>query len=262
MLTKHHLIRFTAAKSLLITLLFVILWGSAAQSQTQFAGWAATFQNYKLTSKTGFYFDIQWRSTDQWQQMHALLIRPGINLYLTPSLTATAGYAFIPQQRISGGVTGYQPEHRTWEQLVFTHPLRKTHVSHTLTTHTVKPTLAHRLRLEQRYLPRHHAEGNRLVRDGHRYAGRLRYFARAITPLGNPDAGWFAAVQNEIFFNIGDNSAVNGKFFDQNRAYVAAGYRCSRQFDMEIGYMNQYINGAGSNSTNNHILQLATYVRL
>jgi hypothetical protein len=253
-------------KSLLISGLIFCGLIRPAFAQTQFAGWAATFQNYKLSPRTGLYFDAQWRSTGQVRQMQALLLRPGINFYLTPSLTGTVGYAFIPQQRVSGGVEGYLPEHRVWEQLVFTHAV-KLGAHHTGTRHHsdvhqhAMATLQHRLRLEQRFIPRHHAEGGELVHDGHRYAGRLRYFARAVVPLSG-QAGWFAAVQNEIFFNAANASFVNGKFFDQNRAYLAAGYRLSKQFDMELGYMNQYISGAGANSTNNHIVQLATYLRL
>ena len=265
-------------RSITLILLLLAAYPRFARSQTNFAGWLGTFQNYKITNRTGLYFDAQLRSTGQWQQVHALLLRPGINLYLTPSLTATAGYAYIPQQRISGNVTGHLPEHRTWQQLLFTHPIfpRQGHASAhhpgASAHHLPVATLTHRLRLEQRFLPKHHAEGNALVQNGHRYAGRIRYFARTVLPLSRQQPGdaaavpftkgFFAAVQNEIFFNIGNASAVNGKVFDQNRAYVAAGYRCNRQFDMEIGYMNQYISGAAGNSTNNHILQVATYIRL
>ena len=228
-------------------LLIILFAGGSAKAQTQFMGWAATFQNYKVNDKFGLYFDAQWRSTAQVQQMNALLLRPGINFYLSPAFTFTTGYAFIPQQRISNGVTGYLPEHRIWEQLVFTHKVK-----------AARATVSHRMRLEHRFIPRHHAEGNSLVRDGHRTAGRLRYFTRAVVPLGStPGKGMFAAVQNEIFFHTAD-----GGSFDQNRAYVAAGYRMSRQLDLEMGYMNQYIAGAGGVSTNNHILQVATYIRL
>ena len=252
-----------------------------AAAQTQFTGWLATFQNYKLSPKFGLYFDGQFRSTNQWRQMNALLLRPGVNFYFSPALTGTVGYAYISQQRVSSGVTGYLPEHRTWQQLTYTHT---THLG----PHARTTTIAHRLRLEQRYIPKHHAEGNSLVHDRHVYAGRFRYFTRAVIPLGgvhspaassvNPSTtaplqqgaassraftqGFFAAIQNEIFLNIGDPSPVNGKVFDQNRAYMAVGYRWSRQFDVEMGYLNQYISGAGSNSTNNHVLQVATYIRL
>jgi len=251
-----------------------------AQAQAQFSGWLATFQNYKLSPKWGVYFDIQYRSTDQWKQMNSLLIRPGVNYYFKPNLIGTVGYAIIPQQRISGGVTGYMPEHRVWEQLIVTHNARLSHKAR-------MTGIQHRFRLEQRSIPKFHADGNSLVHDKHVYAGRFRYFTRAVIPIGGvrtvtappadgsmassvrPGAtskaftsGFFAAVQNEIFLNIGDNSAVNKKVFDQNRAYLAVGYRCSKQFDVEMGYLNQYINGAGRNSTANHVLQVATYVRL
>jgi hypothetical protein len=272
-------------KSLLISGLIFCGLTRPTFAQTQFAGWVGTFQNYKLSKTFGFYFDAQFRSTDQVRQMQALLLRPGINLYITPRLTGTVGYAFIPQQRINSGVEGYLPEHRVWEQLMYTHPVKIGHsAAHTgsgnsVAHHRAMPTLTHRLRLEQRYLPKHHPEGDQLVRDGHREAHRLRYFFRGIIPLSpQPDQaamagsgpaksaaftkGFFAAVQNEIFFNLGDRSAVNGKLFDQNRMLLAGGYRLSKQFDMELGYMNQYISGAGTNSTNNHIVQLATYLRL
>jgi len=228
-------------------LLIILFAGGSAKAQTQFMGWGATFINYKASEKFGLYFDAQYRSTDQLQQLNQLLLRPGVNFYLSPSFTFTTGYSFIPQQRVSAGVTGYLAEHRIWEQLVFTHKVK-----------AVRATVSHRTRLEQRFIPRHRAEGNSLVGDGHRAAGRLRYFTRGIVPLGSsPDKGIFAAVQNEIFFHT-----ANGGSFDQNRAYVSAGYRTSRQLDLEMGYMNQYIAGADGASANNHILQVATYIRL
>jgi len=53
---------------------------------------------------------------------------------------------------------------------------------------------------------------------------------------------------------------VNGKTFDQNRFYVALGYRISK-IDMELGYMNQYTKTASGSITNN-IGQFAVYKRL
>src|SRR5437899_1388878 len=125
-------------------------------AQSQFAGWLGTFQNYKLNDRIGLYFDGQLRSTGQLEQVQALMIRPGINFYLTPRLTATAGYAYIHQQRRSGEVTGYLPEHRSWQQLVYTYPV---HFSHAARATAVQ----HRLRLEQRFLPKHHVAGNSLA---------------------------------------------------------------------------------------------------
>jgi hypothetical protein len=106
--------------------------------------------------------------------------------------------------------------------------------------------------------------GNELATDGFDFAQRLRYFVRAIYPLKKSTAftkGSFISLQNELFLNIGNTDAVNGKFFDQNRAYGSIGYRFSPVFDLEIGYMNQYISGRSSNISNN-ILQLAGYLRI
>ena len=82
---KHHL-RLTI---LMAMLSIAIIRPAAAQSQ--FSGWGATFQNYKLSPKWGFYFDIQYSSADQWKQMHSLLIRPGVNYYVKSNITGTVG---------------------------------------------------------------------------------------------------------------------------------------------------------------------------
>jgi len=100
-----------------------------AIAQTQFTGWLATFQNYKMTDRTGIYFDGQLRSTAQVQQVHSLLLRPGLNIYFNPALTGTVGYAYIHQQRLAGGVTGYLPEHRIWQQLLYTHKIKIPHAA-------------------------------------------------------------------------------------------------------------------------------------
>ncbi|MBD0351761.1 MAG: DUF2490 domain-containing protein, partial [Flavisolibacter sp.] len=95
----------------------------------------------------------------------------------------------------------------------------------------------------------------------------LRYFIRNIVPLTKltKDAsfskGFFFALQDEVFGNVGNTKAVNGKFFDQNRLYGAFGYRLPYKIDVEAGYMHQYISTV-SNHVNNHIVQLAVYKRL
>ena len=104
-----------------------------------------------------------------------------------------------------------------------------------------------------------------LKRDGSLYANRIRYFIRNVIPLQHQKAfskGLFAALQNEVFVNIGNKANVNGKYFDQNRLYLALGYRINPSFDLETGYLNQYINGRNNSFINNHVWQLAGYLRL
>jgi hypothetical protein len=222
-------------------------------AQSQFSGWLASMHTVKTGAKTSIHADVQWRSSDEFKHMQSLLIRTGLNYHLNKKVILTAGYAFVENRRTIGSVHGYAPEHRLWEQVVYNHKLKKLMV-------------AHRLRLEQRFISTSKVVNNELDNNGSVYANRLRYFIRNILPLRSKtetfSKGLFAALQNELFFNIGNTANVNGKFFDQNRVYVAMGYRLNPSFDLETGYLNQYINGRNTAFTNNHVWQLAGYLRL
>ncbi len=239
-------------KKLIVSVLTVSLASLTSLAQTQFSGWTGIFSMVKTGKKTSLHTDVQWRSTDNIRGTQTLLLRPGINFHLNKKVILTAGYAYISNQRTIGDVTGYAPEHRIWEQLIINHKVRTAAVSH-------------RFRLEQRFISKTVVVNNELEHDGSLPAHRFRYFIRNIVPLKKQSSfkkGAFAALQNEIFVNIGNNDNVNGKFFDQNRLYLAAGYRLGEKADLETGYMNQYVSGSGTRITNNHIFQLAGYLRL
>lgn len=249
-------------KYIRITLCCIILFNTfvSAFSQTSFSGWLADFNTFKINTRFSVHFDAQLRSSDQLQNIQTVLLRPGLNWHLNKKMIVTTGYAYIQNKRAIGNITGYTPEHRIWEQFLITHPLIIG-----ASQQARKGSLSHRFRLEQRFIGKPSVENNRLVNSGNVFANRFRYFIRNITPLvpwTGSGKGPFIAIQNEVFVNIGDASSVNGKFFDQNRAYLAMGYRFHTRFDAELGYMNQYINGRDKAFTNNHILQVATYVRL
>jgi hypothetical protein len=240
---RHILLMVVAA-------LFSLSKGSA---QSQFTGWLASFNTIKAGKKTSVHADVQWRGSDEFKHTQTLLLRSGLNYHLNKKVILTAGYAFIQNRRTIGAVSGYAPEHRTWEQLVFNHKLKTIFVSH-------------RLRLEQRYISTSEVAGGELERTGTVYANRARYFIRSILPLASKDQtfskGPFVALQDEVFANFGNKANVNGKFFDQNRLYLAVGYRLNPSFDLETGYMNQYTEGRNEAFTNNHVWQLAGYLRL
>lgn len=230
---------------------FSFLFTGSINAQTQFSGWLGSFNTIKTSPKTSIHLDVQFRSTDDIKQLQTSLFRTGLNYHLNKRVILTAGYAYIRNKKVVGNQFGYTPEHRLWEQAIVNHKLKPVLVSH-------------RFRLEQRFISRSVIEGNQ-IEDGPRYANRFRYFIRNILPLKKQETftkGVFAALQNEVFLNFGDKSDVNGKTFDQNRLYLAGGYRLSAKADLELGYMNQYVNGRGSQFTNNHIIQLAGYLRL
>jgi len=213
-----------------------------AGSLDQQSGWAAWFNNAKLSERWSLVSDVQVRSNDGWEQPRNLIGRAGASYALSPSFNATAGYAYIET---------YSPdaptliEHRTWQQLLLQQKIDGN-------------PLTHRLRLEQRFIER--------AAGGDLYSDRLRYFVRLQVPLAaaegkNFTGGLYAAFQNEVFLHLTARSELNGQWFDQNRAYAGLGFRISRQVDVEVGYLNQHLNGR-SRDTDNQVVQFSLHTRL
>jgi len=231
--------------------MFACLSQSQAQSQVQHTGWLASFNTFKLNNNLSLHFDGQVRSTDNIKQVQSILLRPGLNYHFNNKLSATIGYAFIGNRRTIGNISELMPEHRIWQQAIYNHKINKIAV-------------AHRFRFEERFISRVKAVNNTLETDSYAQAYRFRYFMRSITPLTKQQSftkGVFFALQDEVFLNTGNKNAVNGQTFDQNRLYLAFGYRLPNKIDLEAGYMNQYIKTRTA-FTNNHIAQLAIYKRL
>ncbi len=225
----------------------------SSKSQTQYSGWFASFNTIKTGIKTSIHAETQWRSTDKIEHLQTAFIRGGLNYNLNKNMIVTAGYGYFHNRRVVNNTTGHATEHRIWQQFLMTHSIKK------------KVQVAHRFRLEQRFIEKKKVMNNELEKDGFVYANRFRYFIRNVLPLVNEPVfaeGLFVALQNEVFVNFGNLSTVNGKYFDQNRLYLASGYRVNKQWDLELGYMNQYIFGMDNAFTNNHILQIASYLRL
>ncbi|MGK6352449.1 DUF2490 domain-containing protein [Parapedobacter sp. DT-150] len=210
-----------------------------------FGSWTAWFNNVRFNDKWGMNNDIQFRGGRDWSANSLLLVRSGINYHVNTQQTASLGYAttLVTNELQANGprIT----EHRIWQQYVINSPVLSIPVQH-------------RFRLEQRFLKRP---------DETAFAKRARYFIRGIIPISQPlkapfHRGVYMSFQNELFFNIHNQKALNGRLFDQNRAYASLGFRFSGKYDLEAGYMNQFLL---RNTTSNgiiHIFQLAGYTRL
>jgi hypothetical protein len=216
---------------------------ASAQTTQENTGWFAWFNSYKFSEHFGLHFDAQFRSADDWDYVRNILLRPGLVYHFNPKNNITVGYAYIGSyNRLPEPSKNSLTENRIWEQYI--NNVKFGQIS-----------LQNRLRLEQRFIERQTEDV---------FAQRLRYFVRTIIPLQKQKSsfgrGVFAAIQNEIFFNIQNKDKINNSFFDQNRVYGAIGYRFSPKVDLETGYMNQYTNGATTDVSNN-IIQLALYTR-
>lgn len=208
-----------------------------AQTKTENSGWFLSVNSIKLNAKWGIHTDVQWRSQPDLEGTRHILFRPGLTFHFNSKQQATLGYLLVHSETVNGG----SQEHRVWQQFIQQQKI-------------AGASLSHRFRLEQRFLDK--AENN--------FAQRFRYFARAILPLEKQtetfNKGLFLALQNELFFNIQNQKATNGKFFDQNRALIGLGYRLSNQLDLELAYLDQRINGA-LNNTHVKVGQLGVYAK-
>ena len=240
--------------SLGLTLLTIVLLKHNLSAQTvQQSAWLASFNTIKLAKKWSLHLEMQVRSTDNWEQVQTVLPRVGLNYHVKTNQILTAGYAYIPNRVNAFDESALLAEHRIWQQYIINQKAGNL-------------VITHRFRLEERFVPAARLENNDLAVAERKYSTRLRYFARAVIPFKKQQPfvkGAFIGLQEELFFNISDRQNVNGKWFDQNRAYAALGYRFSKKFDAEIGYLNQYTEkSTGQPNVINNILQLAFYTRL
>jgi hypothetical protein len=232
----------------IIILLFIIP-GKLFAQDIQFSGWVAWYHTQKLSEHWGYSFDAQLRSSDKYDYLKNVLLRPAINYYFAENKLVGLGYAyFATDGRTAVGAKTFRPENRIWQQFIYSHKLGK------------DIAVSHRFRLEERFLGETAPNKNDEV-----FAQRVRYFVRGIVPLKNDSTvfnrGTYLALQNEVFVNVQNKEKLNNHFFDQNRAYIGIGYRFSKKIDLEIAYLNQYSKQAKTYTLNN-VEHLALYTRL
>lgn len=215
-------------------------------------GWYAFFITPRISDKISAHIEYQWRRTDwikNWQQS---LPRAGINYKINTNLTVQAGYAWIhtfPYGETNlAAIPKTFPEHRVYEQLTVNTPVGKT-------------TLAHRLRLEQRWLGRYNSISSEKP-ETWVYLNRIRYMPRLDIPLTKK---WYAAAYDEIMIGFGKNIGEN--IFDQNRVALLTGYKLNKNLRIEAGYINQIVM-LGREIENKNIFQhnnglvINTYINL
>ena len=229
--------------------------------QTRQSGWAMSMNTFKLNEKFTFFFDAQLRSNDNWVHPETFIFRPAIGYALSKQTTISLGYAVVTNWRelyyvspadadktVRDGVS----DNRIWQQLVINKPYGNS-------------ILQHRLRLEERLLGTLSTDGEQIIKNDPKFNARFRYFTRWIKPIKQTTTfkkGTYIALQNEFFFNTIGAQYANNKFFDQARTYGGLGYRISKEFDLELGYMLQVVVPKNGNNSTNHIAQLSTFLRL
>ncbi|HEX6430100.1 MAG TPA: DUF2490 domain-containing protein [Niastella sp.] len=235
--------------------------GYYCRSQVALSGWVTTNNQIALSRKVIYQIEGSFRTDTKRQHLQTFLFRTGAFVQLNKRWSLGGGYVLTDNRRTIDGITAYAVEHQGMEQAWFTHPL---YFGSGSNAH--KTLLRHRLRLENRFLPRLTQENNAIKRTGTSFANRLRYQIREQIPLvhytGDFEKGMYLILQHEFFFNISGQRYVNGKVLDQNRSYFATGYRFSRKIDVELSYMLRVVKEASNRSTRESIVQVTTFTRI
>lgn len=191
--------------------------------------WGQVFTTVEAAPKWDLLLEGQWRRTDGIRDPQQNLYRGALQYRVNDQLSVAAGYGYI--ETFSYGdypiaANGTFPEHRAFEQVVLKQSLAKLGV-------------AHRFRVEQRWLGRR-APGEERKMEDWTFLHRFRYQLRLQHPLvsvGNTTLYGIAA--DEVFIGAGRQLGVN--VFDQNRIQLMLGARLSKNLALEGGYINQTV---------------------
>ena len=180
----------------------------------------------------GVHLEVQNRRSDfgdEWQQ---LLLRPGVNYQISPTLSASLLGAYVRTYPYGDYPVATEfPEYRLAEQLQHTFKL-------------FGLDWVQRLRLEQRWIGEmaRDAGGDDYDLENWRYENRIRYMLRTSVPLTG-SGRTYLAIWDELFFNFGGN--VVGNDFDQNRAFIGIGQKLTANTRVEVGFMEQTLRRRG-----------------
>ena len=210
-------------------------------------GWISYLGNHKLSNKFSLHTEYQWRRNEYFNNWQQSLTRVGIDYHVNPNLSVTTGYAWILTFPY-----GEQPilnefiEHRIWQQLTL-----KNKVESKFRIIDIQ----HRYRLEQRFMENYFKnETGEIVKGKNIFRQRIRYRAQFYIPINKKSMDnntLFLNVNNEIFLGFGKGIGKN--VLDQNRFNATLGWKFNSNFNIQIGYLNQYIiKSDGINIERNH----------
>ena len=228
-------------------LTFMLSTAFAQQTIQGQAVWVVYTGQYKLTNKFGAHLEVQWRGDANFEQNRQNLFRIGGIYYLNNQITLSAGYGLIKTFKPS--LTDFFAENRAWEQIQYNYKWSDN-----------KNIMTQRFRLEQRFVDNIILNSDdEVVVEATNYQNRLRYLNRNLFHLfkfNNERNKAYAILQDEFFFNLGDNK-VNANFFDQNRLLIGFGINYEDTIRLEVGYLNHLVTPEIGNNIMNHNVSMS-----
>ena len=207
--------------------------------------WLAYAGEHPISQKWNLHLEGQFFSYGA-QRPELFFLRPGFRREFSHGISGliTCSY-FLKYPAITNTLRAL-PEYRISEDIQWRHPLFGEGIK--------RATLAHRLRMEQRFEGQENQSGDNVWN----YAERFRYRLTANVPLpGNTEGHGpdYVSIYNEVFVNFGPHSAKHR--FDQNIASGVIGWNLTSHLQFEIGYLLEYFSSSvGSVGNYNHVVQI------
>lgn len=231
-------------------ILGIILYGGLfAQNHTyanNMGGWLQLATDIKVHPKFGFHAEVQLRGNDYLKKWQQIFVRPGVNFYLNDKIFFNLSYLFLetyPYGKFPAKSSF--PEHAIWESFNYKNQLWKIE-------------WVQRYQFEQRFINSPQLIDSVWQPGKMVYSNRFRWLTRFSIPFKGDkivDNSFYATTFDELFINFGKNIGPN--IFDQNRAYLALGYKIPHVGRLELGYMFQSVlKSDGKRIENNHLIML------
>jgi hypothetical protein len=223
-------------KPLLFSIIIFLAAFAKTKAQGQFYGtgsWNIITINLpgSTTHRWGGYFEAQNRNYGIASKFYYYELKTGVSYNFDNNSFALLGTGRYTTYGFDAVDDGPQiTETRLWEQFTTNHYISR-----------IK--LEHRYRVEQRWL-------------NVGYRNRFRYRLTATLPLNKPKlekGTLFAAAYGEVFFN---NKQPN---FERNRFSPSIGYKFSKPFTFQAGFINQRNYAINSSDDKNYLILTATY---
>lgn len=196
--------------------------------------WISHMGDHRLGAHWGVHTEAHWRRTELGKCWQQLLLRPAVNYHMSDQVMFTVGYSYY----VNYGYGGYPIRFSNWEHNVYEQVQ--------LGGSFGRMKVAHRFRLEQRFLARiktSESDPNRTELDRYLYQNRFRYRVGVTIPLGKHEKagpGVFSAnLYDEVFLNFGDSERLD--FIQQNRVSALLGYQVTAPMNVMLGYLLQTI---------------------
>ena len=206
--------------------------------------WLAIFNQTRLSSKWGFWFDAHLRLKDDFVgDLSQAIVRAGPTYYVNNDLRLTAAYAYVHFFPAPGHTNIGLPEHRPWQQVQWF--IRGSDAR-----------LMQWIRLEERFRRKTFTDNE--LGEGYNFNWRIRYNFALFLPITKKrfePGGLQFLINDEVMVNFGKNIVYN--HFDQNRFFVGLVYQINKHAQLHGGYMNLYQQlAAGNKFRNQHTVRV------